>query len=214
MLCTEVSGNINDPSSVIALRRRLGAPFEVDYVDLEWDQVHARRLVVKSGAGRVVEIRLGERVEEIGLKDGDVLGCDVAPDTLAAHASSVEPCAATAPAPASGGKPVVVAVQLRSARVVRIRFTASEPVDPALVARVGWEVGNMHVPLFRGEAGELMAPHSDALQRLLASIPGIQTTVEQASLDPAARLSGTGISTVVRLSPALKVVVRKKTSSN
>ena len=151
MLCTEVSGNINDPSSVIALQRRLGAPFEVDYVDLEWDQVHARRLVVKSGAGRVVEIRLGERVEEIGLKDGDVLGCDVAPDTLAAHASSVEPCAATAPAPASGGKPVVVAVQLRSARVVRIRFTASQPVDPALVARVGWEVGNMHVPLFRGE---------------------------------------------------------------
>ena len=48
MLCTEVSGNINDPSSVIALQRRLGAPFEVDYVDLEWDQVHARRLVVKS----------------------------------------------------------------------------------------------------------------------------------------------------------------------
>ena len=74
MLCTEVLGNINDPSSVIALQRRLGAPFEVDYVDLEWDQVHARRLVVKSGAGRVVEIRLGERVEEIGLKDGDVLG--------------------------------------------------------------------------------------------------------------------------------------------
>lgn len=213
MLCTEVLGNINDPSSVIALQRRLGAPFEVDYVDLEWDQVHARRLVVKSGAGRVVEIRLGER-EEIGLKDGDVLGCDVAPDTLTAHASSVEPCAATAPASASGGKPVVVAVQLRSARVVRIRFTASQPVDPALVARVGWEVGNMHVPLFRGEAGELMAPHSEALQRLLASIPGIQTTVEQASLDPAARLSGTGISTVVRLSPSLKVVVRKKTSSN
>ena len=109
---------------------------------------------------------------------------------------------------------MVVAVQLRSARVVRIRFTASQPVDPALVARVGWEVGNMHVPLFRGEVGELMAPHSDALQRLLASIPGIQTTVEQASLDPAARLSGTGISTVVRLSPSLKVVVRKKTSSN
>ena len=153
-------------------------------------------------------------MEEIGLKDGDVLGCDVAPDTLAAPASSVEPCAAAAPAPASGAKPVVVAVQLRSARVVRIRFTSSEPVDPALVARVGWEVGNMHVPLFCGEAGELMAPHSDALQRLLASIPGIQTTVEQASLDPAARLSGTGISTVVRLSPALKVVVRKKTSSN
>lgn len=214
MLCTEVLGNINDPSSVIALQRRLGAPFEVDYVDLEWDQVHARRLVVKSGAGRVVEIRLGERVEEIGLKDGDVLGCDVAPDTLAAPASSVEPCAAAAPAPASGAKPVVVAVQLRSARMVRIRFTSSEPVDSALVARVGWEVGNMHVPLFRGEAGELMAPHSDALQRLLASIPGIQTTVEQVSLDPAERLSGTGISTVVRLSPALKVVVRKKTSSN
>lgn len=200
MLCTEVLGNINDPSSVIALQRRLGAPFEVDYVDLEWDQVHARHRVAKSGAGRAVELRLGEWVEEVGLKDGDVLGCE----------------GASAPdgALSSGAKPVVVAVQLRSARVVRIRFTASGSADPALVARVGWEVGNMHVPLFRGEAGELIAPHSDALQRLLASIPGIEAIVEQAALDPAARLSGSGISTVVRLSPSLKVVVRKKASSN
>lgn len=29
MLCTEVSGNINDPSSVIALQRRLGAPLRL-----------------------------------------------------------------------------------------------------------------------------------------------------------------------------------------
>lgn len=72
----------------------------------------------------------------------------------------------------------------------------------------------MHVPLFRGEADELMAPHSDALQRLLASIPGVDIAVEQASLDPAARLSGTGISTVVRLSPSLKVVVRKRPISD
>lgn len=193
MLCTEVLGNINDPSSVIALQRRLGAPFEVDYVDLEWDQVHARHRVAKSGAGRTVELRMGDWVEEAGLKDGDVLGCE----------------AASSP----GDKPVVVAVQLRSARVARIRLASPHAVDPALIARVGWEVGNMHVPLFRGEAGEMMAPHSDALERLLASIPGIEVAVEQASLDPSARLSGTGISTVVRLSPSLKVVVRKKSSS-
>lgn len=206
MLCTEVLGNINDPSSVIALQRRLGAPFEVDYVDLEWDQVHTRHRVVKSGAGREVELRLGEWVEEVGLKDGDVLGFSAASSASAAPGSPA--------APESGAKPVVVAVQLRSARVARIRFTAPGPVDPALIARVGWEVGNMHVPLFRGEADELMAPHSDALQRLLASIPGVDIAVEQASLDPAARLSCTGISTVVRLSPSLKVVVRKRPISD
>lgn len=214
MLCTEVLGNINDPSSVIALQRRLGAPFEVDYVDLEWDQVHTRHRVVKSGAGRAVELRLGEWVEEVGLKDGDVLGFFAAPNAMATPASPASPGAAGSFAPESGAKPVVVAVQLRSARVARIRFTAPGPVDPALIARVGWEVGNMHVPLFRGEADELMAPHSDALQRLLASIPGVDIAVEQTSLDPAARLSGTGISTVARLSPSLKVVVRKRPLSN
>lgn len=193
MLCTEVLGNINDPSSVIALQRRLGGPFEVDYVDFEWDQVRVRHRVAKSGAGRNVELRLGDWVEEMGLKDGDVLGSE----------SAFLP----------GAKPVVIAVQLRSARVVRIRCAVSGSVDPALIARVGWEVGNMHVPLFHGETGELIAPHSDALERLLASIPGVELAVERAALDPAARLSGTGMSTVVRLSPSLKVVVRKKSSS-
>lgn len=186
MLCTEVQGNINDPSAVIALQRRLGGDFEVDPVDFEWDEVRGRIHRKRSVGGRDVGIRLGDWVTSTGLSDGDVLGCE--------------------PPAAPGARPVVVAVRLLSARCLAIDIDALEPLS---LARVAWEVGNMHAPLFRGEGLRLLAPFSEPLRRVLSRLPGVRFEVEQVRLDPARRLSSNGISTVVRLAPDVRIVTRK-----
>lgn len=187
MLCTEVQGNINDPSVVIALQRRLGGEFDVDFVDFEWDEVRGRIHRKRSVAGRDVGVRLGDWVLERGLADGDVLGAE------------------SAPAPAA--RPVVVAVRLLSARCLVIDV---DPAAPLSLARTAWEVGNMHVPLFRGEGEQqLVAPYSDPLVRMLSRVPAVTLHDAQLRLDPARRLSGNGISAVVRLANDIKIVVRK-----
>ena len=179
MLCTEVQGNINDPSVVIALQRRLGGEFDVDFVDFEWDEVRGRIHRKRSVAGRDVGVRLA---------DGDVLGAE------------------SAPAPAA--RPVVVAVRLLSARCLVIDV---DPAAPLSLARTAWEVGNMHVPLFRGEGEQqLVAPYSDPLVRMLSRVPAVTLHDAQLRLDPARRLSGNGISAVVRLANDIKIVVRKR----
>lgn len=195
MLCTEIQGNINDPSVVIALQRRLGGTFDVDTVDFEWDEVRGRVHRKRSAAGRDVGIRLGDWVLERGLADGDVLGCE--PASAGSSASS---------------RPVVVAVRLRSARCLVIDVDPNAPVS---LARTAWEVGNMHVPLFRGEGVyQLVAPYSEPLVRMLARVPGVSLHDDELRLDPAFRLSGNGISTVVRLADDIKVVVRKRADAS
>lgn len=188
MLCREVLGNINDPSAVIALRRRLGGDFSVDPLDLEWSQARERALDVRSVAGRAVEVRLGPGDADRGLSDGDVLACVPAGEV-------------------GGTRGVVVAVRLLSARCLVI---TCDPAVPGALARASWEVGNAHVPLFAGEgAHELVAPWSGTLERVLRGVPGISLGRGERALDPARRLSSNGLTTVVRLAADLKVTVRR-----
>lgn len=183
---TEPLGNVNDPAVVIALERRLGGAFEIDPVDFEWAEVRGRTHRKRSAVGRELAISLTEAAAARGLADGDALAC--------------------APAP-PGGRPAVVAVRLRSVDALLIGV---DPGDALLAARVAWEVGNMHAPLFRGRRpGELIAPASAPLERLLAPIPGVSLDRAEVRLDPADRLSGNGISVVVRLAPDLKLIVRR-----
>ena len=188
MLCREVLGNINDPSAVIALRRRLGGDFSVDPVDLEWPQVRERVLDARSAAGRAVEVRLPAKAADRGLSDGDVLAC-----MLAGEAGG--PCG------------VVVAVRLLSARCLVV---SCDPAVPGALARASWEVGNAHVPLFAGDdAHELVAPWNGTLERVLRGVPGVSLGCGERALDPARRLSSNGLTTVVRLAADLKVTVRR-----
>ena len=201
MLCTEVLGNINDPSAVIALQRRLGGSFDVDPVDFEWDEVRGRIHRKRSAGGIDVGVRLGDWVLERGLADGDVLGCVPAGEGSDEGAAGVP-----------GTRPVVVAVRLLSARCLVIDV---DPTAPVSLARAAWEVGNMHAPLFRGEGDhQLVAPYSEPLARMLARVPGLTLRDERQRLDQGRRLSGNGITTVVRLAPDLKLVrVQKGTGA-
>ena len=184
--CTELLGNINDPSAVLALRRRLGGDFDIDPVDFEWDEVRRRTGRKRSAEGRVVDLDFTCPMSYEGLLDGDVLaalpGCDF------------------------GAKGAVVAVRLLSARVLRI---AAAGTDPLVFARAAWEIGNMHVPVFSADDGAgLVAPYSEPLARVLARIEGLEVVPGFSRLDPAHRLSGNGLSTLVRLAPDVKIVVR------
>ncbi len=185
---TELLGNINDPAVVIALERRLGGPFDVDPVDLSWHEAHLRTQRKRSRGGRELEIDLGPRGDDTPLADGDVIAVE-----------SVS---------AAGGRPVAIAVRLKSVDALIIDI---DPAEPAALARVAWEVGNMHVPLFRGRGPlQLVAPVSPPLQRLLEPLSGVSLRGAEVALDPGDRLSGNGISLVARLAPDLKITVRRR----
>lgn len=188
MLCTEVLGNLNDPSYEILLRRRLGGSFTVDAVVLDWDEARRRVMRATTEGGIDVGVRLGDAGLATGLADGDVLGAVEA---------------------GPGGLPTVVAVRLRSAEVLKVEVPAG---NADAIARTAWEIGNMHAPLFHGDAVPgalvLLTPCNQPLERVLAGIDGIRVTRERATLEPAARFRTRVVDVMVRRAPDMKVVRR------
>ena len=59
-----------------------------------------------------------------------------------------------------------------------------------MLARVGWEVGNTHTPLFWGEGGlELLCEYTEPVERLLTGLHGVGVAAAERVLDPARRVS-------------------------
>lgn len=201
MRCAEIPGNVNDPSFEIPLRRRLGGAFILDEVVVDATTRQTGPVRLTSEAGLEFEVDPGTVAtadgdgRADGLLDGDVL----------------------ATFPSTGVRPArVVAVRLRSAEVLRISVA---PQNPAAVARVCWEVGNMHAPLFDGteEAGHdtgagivLLTPVNPVLERMLRSIPGARVETAEAELDPSRRFTSTAADAVVGLATDFTIVRRKK----
>lgn len=201
MRCTEILGNINDPSFEILLRRRLGGAFAVDEVVLDATARQTGTVNVTSEAGREIAIDLATVAapdgvgRRGGLLDGDVL----------------------ATFPREGMRPArVVTVRLRTAEVLRISVAKG---DPAALARACWEVGNMHAPLFkcaglaRADAdGDivLLTPSHDVLERMLRSIPGVRIETVKAELDPNCRFTSAAADAVVGLASDFTIVRHKK----
>lgn len=201
MRCAEIPGNINDPSFEILLRRRLGGTFVLDEVVVDAAEWQAGPVRLTSEVGLEIEVDPGAVTtadgagRAAGLLDGDVL----------------------ATFPSEGVRPArVVAVRLRSAEVLRISVAAQ---DLATAARVCWEVGNMHAPLFDGteetgrDAGTgivLLTPANPVLERMLRSIPGARVEAIEAELDPSRRFTSTAADAVVGLATDFTIVRRKK----
>ena len=168
MLCEEVLGNVSDEAFMSQVERDHGAPATVDPVDFEWDELFKRIGRKTSAGGRDVGVRLGDWVLSRGLSQGDVLAVDD-----------------------SAGAPVLLAVNLLPTRCLAIEVA---PDHPLTLARVGWEVGNTHTPLFCGEGADglafrLLCPYSEPLERLLGSIAGVRAYEALLPLDPARRVS-------------------------
>ena len=147
---------------------RLGDPafagMDVDYVELDWHEAFKKLHRKVSVGGRDVGIRLGDWVLSKGLSSGDVLGMDE-----------------------SGERPVAVAVRLLPTKCLVIDV---DPGHAFMLAKVGWEVGNTHTPLFFGEGPyELACTYTEPVERLLSGLHGVTVRVCDRALDPAWRVS-------------------------
>ena len=201
MHCAEILGNINDPSYEILLRRRLGGRFTVDEAVLDATTRQTGTVCVTSDAGGEIEVDLASVVtpdgagRREGLLDGDVLA--------AFPGTEVQPAR-------------VVVVRLRSAEVLRLNVAKD---DTATLARVCWEVGNMHAPLFEdaactecdaSDSFTLLTPVNAVLARMLREIPGVQVETVVTELDPVRRFTSKAVDVVVGLATDFTIVRRKK----
>ena len=161
MLCEEVLGNLADEEWAGLVAD--GAV--VDYVDVDWHEAFKKLHRKTSAAGREVGVRLGDWVLSRGLSEGDVLGVEEG----------------------DGDGEAIVAVRLLPTKCLVITVDGGHAF---MLARVGWEVGNTHTPLFWGEGGlELLCEHTEPVERLLTGLHGVAVTAADRVLDPARRVS-------------------------
>ncbi len=161
MLCEKVLGNLADDEWAAAV----AAGAAVDYVDVDWHEAFKKLHRKVSAAGREVGVRLGDWVLSRGLSSGDVLGVEEGAD----------------------GEKTVVTVRLLPTKCLVIDVDAGHAF---MLARVGWEVGNTHTPLFWGEGGlQLLCEYTEPVERLLTGLHGVSVTVGEKVLDPARRVS-------------------------
>ncbi len=161
MLCEEVLGNLSDEEWA----GLVAGDATVDYVDVDWHEAFKKLHRKTSAGGREVGVRLGDWVLSRGLSDGDVLGVEEGTD---------------------GGE-AIVAVRLLPTKCMVIHVDAGHAL---MLARVGWEVGNTHTPLFWGEDGlELLCEYTEPVERLLTGLHGVAVTAADRVLDPARRVS-------------------------
>lgn len=161
MLCEEVLGNLADEEWAGLVAD--GAV--VDYVDVDWHEAFKKLHRKTSAAGREVGVRLGDWVLSRGLSEGDVLGVEESED---------------------GGE-TIVAVRLLPTKCLVVSVDGGHAF---MLARVGWEVGNTHTPLFWGEGGlELLCEYTEPVERLLTGLHGVGVAAAERVLDPARRVS-------------------------
>ena len=139
MLCEHIEGSLIDGAFTAHLARELGS-YEVEDVSFTWDET-SKRILRKTGSlGTDVGVRLDEAARARGVKSGDVLGID-------------------------WGRHRVFVARVAPTEVIVAHVDAADVVT---AARLAWEVGNTHTPLFAGaQMGEFAMPWSEPLMALL-----------------------------------------------
>lgn len=133
---------------------------EVDYVDFQWDEAFKRLHRKTSRGGVDVGINMDDSVLTRGLLQDDV---------LAVEGDSV------------------IAVNLEETEVIKIMVDNG---DPAVIAKVCYEIGNRHAPLFRGEnEWTFLTPFNGPMLTMIDKIPGLSTDVVEEKFDFETRIS-------------------------
>ena len=125
----------------------------VDYVDFEWHETYSKLHRKKSRGGRDIAVRLDDSVLKTGIKPGDVLGVD--------------------------DDGTVIAADVLQAEI--LAFKVGEPLF-VCAAKIAYEIGNCHAPLFAGSHGELITIYTEPMEKLLngfAKTFGIGAAVER-----------------------------------
>lgn len=123
----------------------------VDYIDFEWHETYSKLHRKISRSGRDVAISLDDSILKIGIKPGDVFGVD------------------------SDGS--VIAADVLETDILSVRF---ENPNFFSTAKVAYEIGNCHAPLFAGkDQNELITIFNEPMQKLLEGLHGIKAKVEK-----------------------------------
>jgi urease accessory protein len=133
---------------------------KVDYVDFQWDEAFKKLHRKVSRGGVDVGVNMDDTVLTRGLLQDDVLAIEG--DT-------------------------VIAVNVEEAEAIKI--TVNEG-DVATVAKVCYEIGNRHAPLFRGEnEWTFLTPFNGPMLTMIDKIPGLSTDVVEEKFDFETRIS-------------------------
>ena len=133
---------------------------KVDCVDIHWDEAFKKLDRKVSQGGTERGIRLDDSVLTRGLNQDDVLA--VEGDTV--YAVNIPPCEA-----------ILVHVDAH---------------HPHMVAKVCYEIGNRHAPLFWGEEeNSFVTPYNEPMKVMLEKLHGVTVQVKETKLDFDRRIS-------------------------
>ncbi|HBB14362.1 MAG TPA: urease accessory protein UreE [Treponema sp.] len=123
----------------------------VDYIDFEWHETYSKLHRKTSRSGRDVALSLDDSILKIGIKPGDVFGVDSDGSVIAAD---------------------VLETDILSVRLENPNFFST--------AKVAYEIGNCHAPLFAGkDEHELITIFNEPMQKLFEELHGIKAKVER-----------------------------------
>ena len=131
----------------------------VEYVDIEWHEAFKRIHKKITDQGREVGIRMDDSILSRGLFQGDVIYQD---------------------------ETVIVAVNTPPCEIIEI---ALAPGHEKMAAKVCYEIGNRHAPLFWGEKDTFITIYNKPMLVMLSKIHGVTAEKKIAKLDFDRRIS-------------------------
>ena len=125
----------------------------VEYVEIEWHEAFKKIHKKTTDTGREVGIRIDDSVLTEGLYDGKVIYMD---DGL------------------------VIAVHTPPCEVIRVTV---KPDHRFMAAKVCYEIGNRHAPLFYGEDEyTFITPYNEPMLQMLSGLHGVEAEKEMRKL--------------------------------
>lgn len=131
----------------------------VEYVDIEWHEAFKRIHKKITDQGREVGIRMDDSILSRGLFQGDVIYQD---------------------------ETVIVAVNTPPCEIIEITLV---PGHEKMAAKVCYEIGNRHAPLFWGEKDTFITIYNEPMLVMLSKIHGVTAEKKIAKLDFDRRIS-------------------------
>lgn len=133
---------------------------QLDYVNIEWFEAFKKIHKKVTDKGEEVGIRLDDTALSRGLYEGDILYLD---------------------------KERALVVHTPKCMVIRVKVDENHP---HMAAKVCYEIGNRHAPLFYGEEeNTFITPYNEPMYLMLEKLHGVTATKEIQRLDFDRRIS-------------------------
>lgn len=132
----------------------------IEYVDIEWHEAFKKIHRKTTDTGREVGIRMEDSILSRWLFQGDILYQD---------------------------SQLIIAVKTPPCEVIKISI---EPKHHHMAAKVCYEIGNRHAPLFWGdESGTFITVYNEPMMQMLSKIHGVKVEKKMEKLDFDRRIS-------------------------